>query len=212
LERLQQNNAPHIVFETKTEEVGAETTISSTFVVDRNGDLQSVSSSVGTKSKSDLYADEIIEDDVDGISLKSLNIIKSFKNMSKYFLFSQNVDCIEGDVMKVSCNTCVCSDGRYFCSKRACNEKDKPLPPAEKSSSKRKGGIIKYHSVKGAGDSSSQKNATNNGGGGESQNEIGNSSNNSTTTFIISEVDSNQCVDGRTKPVDCNSFPNTVYQ
>lgn len=104
--------------------------------------------------------------------------------------------------MKVSCNTCVCSDGQYFCSKRACNEKDRPLPPVEKSNSKRKGGIIKYHSIKG--DNTTPKVSSVVDQSGSTNSSSGEFQPGNATSFIISEVDSSQCVDGRTKPVDCN--------
>ncbi|OXA64738.1 hypothetical protein Fcan01_02172 [Folsomia candida] len=145
-------------------------------------------------------------DELDGTTISPFGIKGSpdVESMPKSDLYGDDMDdiddCSEGDVMKVVCNTCVCSDGKYFCSKRACNEPERPLPPTEKGSSKRKGAIIKYHSVKGDAAAAAQK-----------VQQVGNSTDletgstaNSTTTFIISEVDSSQCIDGRTKPVDCN--------
>jgi len=101
--------------------------------------------------------------------------------------------------MKVSCNTCVCSEGKYFCSKKECvNEKHAPAPPPEKASSKRKGGVIKYHSVKGTSGSSSSIKASY----GDITEEPALLTN--LTYPIEKAADNSQCIDGRTKPVDCN--------
>jgi hypothetical protein len=111
--------------------------------------------------------------------------------------------CNEGDVMRVSCNTCVCSNGKYFCSKRDCNDKDIPLPPVQKASTRRKG-TITYHNhktkvdVEPRNETSSVEETT------DPNATIFSDSINNETISQSQPQPLSQCIDGRTKPVDCN--------
>jgi len=98
--------------------------------------------------------------------------------------------------MRVSCNTCVCSSGKYFCSKRDCKDKEIPLPPAQKSSHKRKGSI-NYYNHRTQAEPGFRNDTTDSVE--DSQFSNPNVTSTEETTAAIS-----QCIDGRTKPVDCN--------
>jgi hypothetical protein len=103
--------------------------------------------------------------------------------------------------MRVVCNTCVCSDRKYFCSKRDCEDK-KPLPPPHKTSPKRKGTII-YHSVKGEALGTNQNNVVKISSPAEGLRQNVSTSSDSATLNAVVTNNNAQCIDGRTRPVDC---------
>lgn len=116
--------------------------------------------------------------------------------------------CDEGDVIRVSCNSCVCVNTQYVCSKKDCMEPEIPLPPKMKGSSNKKKGTLNYN--KKADQSATIDEAGNVLYGEYFSSEAGDlamaeGEGNGTIVreddLLSSEL---SCIDGRIKPVDCN--------
>ncbi|CAL8135389.1 unnamed protein product [Orchesella dallaii] len=106
--------------------------------------------------------------------------------------------CDEGEVIKVSCNSCVCINSQYVCSKKDCQELQEPLPPMHIKHSSKKKGSLNYNKK---GQSVTVDDSGNTLYGEYFSSELESSN----ATFPREEQATEfSCIDGRTKPVDCN--------
>lgn len=101
--------------------------------------------------------------------------------------------------MRVSCNSCVCINAQYVCSKKDCHEPDLPLPPRQKNKKK---GSFNYNNK-----NAEQAVAVDDSGNalyGEYFSSEADTPANDTETVPREDESQLSCIDGRTKPVDCN--------
>lgn len=103
--------------------------------------------------------------------------------------------------MKVLCNSCVCINARYVCSKKDCGEKEVPLPPKLKTNSKKKGTLNYNKKTDQVGVVDESGNALY---GEYFSSELDLSAPANDTSVRVDEQTEFSCIDGRTKPVDCN--------
>lgn len=102
--------------------------------------------------------------------------------------------------MKVSCNSCVCINSKYICSKKDCGESEIPAPPKLKAPGKKKN-TLNYNKKT---DPSAVDDSGNILYGEYFSSEADFASAGNSTIVRDDEPAEFSCIDGRTKPVDCN--------
>lgn len=103
--------------------------------------------------------------------------------------------------MKVSCNSCVCINAQYVCSKKDCGEREVPAPPKIKYTSKKKG-TLNYNKKTDQAVAVDEEGNTLYGEYFSSEGDLAPDVNE--TIGRDEEPSDLTCIDGRTKPVDCN--------
>ncbi|ODN03886.1 Follistatin-related protein 1 [Orchesella cincta] len=106
--------------------------------------------------------------------------------------------CDEGEVIKVSCNSCVCINSQYVCSKKDCQELQEPLPPMHVKHTSKKKGALNYNKK-------GQLVTVDDSGNALYGEYFSSELESVNATFPREEQPTEfSCIDGRTKPVDCN--------